>query len=367
MSMISEERITVLFIQHDNLNTMASAHFVFYLTCLLLWEMAQMSHLKSSSVLRQDRTFLSANTGDSVTLQCFYQSNFPGRLYWYKQTLGQRLRLISMFYKYETEAIFSDEFKSNPRFTLGTETGKNHLKITDLHTSDSATYYCASSYSFMFEFAEGTIVNVKGSGLNIRPSVQQSPSEIIQPGDSVNLSCTVQTGICDGEHSVYWFKTGEEPLPRIIYTQGGTNDQCGKKPNTQTQTCVHNLPIKNLSHAGTYYCAVASCGHIVFGNGTKLSDEDEENINASVAYFWRGAFTFTSFLSVVLAFSVCLMNKKNCCTSPESPGNLSSSDVKGHRHGENIYYAAVSVNLTNRSKSQRDPTWSDCMYYSIKQ
>ncbi|XP_008285410.1 uncharacterized protein LOC103361173 isoform X3 [Stegastes partitus] len=345
---------------------MTPPKFVVYLTCLLLETIARVATQKFSSH-RQEARFISADVGGSLTLQCFYEQTDATRFYWYKQSLRQRLRLISMFYKFDKEATFYDNFKSNPRFTVDTEKGNNHLKITDLRTSDSATYYCASSYSFLLEFAEGTIVNVKGSGLNIRPSVQQSPSTTIHPGDSVNLSCTVQTGICDGEHSVYWFQTGEEPLPRIIYTQGGTNDQCGKKPNRQTRTCVHNLPIKNLSHAGTYYCAVASCGHIVFGNGTKLSDEDEENIGASVAYFWRGAFTFTSFLSVVLAFSLCLMNKNNCCTSPESQANLSSSDVKGHRHGENIYNTAVSVNLTNRSKSQRDPTWSDCMYYSIKQ
>uniref|UniRef100_A0A3B4ZUG9 Ig-like domain-containing protein n=1 Tax=Stegastes partitus TaxID=144197 RepID=A0A3B4ZUG9_9TELE len=347
---------------------MASAHFVFYLTCLLLWEMAQMSHLKSSSVLRQDRTFLSANTGDSVTLQCFYQSNFPGRLYWYKQTLGQRLRLISMFYKYETEAIFSDEFKSNPRFTLGTETGKNHLKITDLHTSDSATYYCASSYSFMFEFAEGTIVNVKGSGLNIRPSVQQSPSEIIQPGDSVNLSCTVQTGICDGEHSVYWFKTGEEPLPRIIYTQGGTNDQCGKKPNTQTQTCVHNLPIKNLSHAGTYYCAVASCGHIVFGNGTKLSDEDAVDSLVSVHVLW-GALAITTFLSVFQAFLMCVILKRNRFKHTESSSSRSSpstTNAEGDQDEENVHYAALKHDRVKRPRSQRNRE-TECVYSGIRQ
>uniref|UniRef100_A0A3B5AD12 Uncharacterized LOC103361174 n=1 Tax=Stegastes partitus TaxID=144197 RepID=A0A3B5AD12_9TELE len=347
---------------------MTPPKFVVCLTCLLLETIARVATQKFSSH-RQEARFISADVGDSLTLRCFYEQTDATRFYWYKQSLGQRLRLISMFYKFNKEATFYDIFKSNPRFTLDTETGNNHLKITDLCISDSATYYCASSNSFLLEFAEGTIVNVKGSGLNIRPSVQQSPSEIIQPGDSVTLNCTVHTGICDGEHSVYWFKNEEDSHPGVLYTHGGKNDQCDRKPNTQTQTCVYNLPMNNLnpSHAGTYYCAVASCGHIVFGNGTKLSFKDEENIGASVAYFWRGAFTFTSFLSVVLAFSLCLMNKNNCCTSPESQANLSSSDVKGHRHGENIYYAAVSVNLTNRSKSQRDPTWSDCMYYSIKQ
>ncbi|XP_015217293.1 uncharacterized protein [Lepisosteus oculatus] len=41
-----------------------------------------------------------------------------------------------------------------------------------------------------------------------------------------------------------------------------------------TQSCIYDLPKSNLSHseAGIYYCAVATCGEIVFGNGT-LHDE----------------------------------------------------------------------------------------------
>uniref|UniRef100_A0AAQ5X7Q2 Ig-like domain-containing protein n=1 Tax=Amphiprion ocellaris TaxID=80972 RepID=A0AAQ5X7Q2_AMPOC len=157
--------IEVLLIQHHDLNTMASAQFVFYLTCLFLGEMAQMNHLNIPSLVHQDRGFLSANTGDSVTLRCFYRDDILARFYWYKQISGQKLRLISMFHKYETEATFYDEFKSNPRFTLDTEKGKNHLTITDVHTSDSATYYCAGSYSYTFELAEGTTLNVKVDSL----------------------------------------------------------------------------------------------------------------------------------------------------------------------------------------------------------
>uniref|UniRef100_A0A3B5AD01 Uncharacterized LOC103361174 n=1 Tax=Stegastes partitus TaxID=144197 RepID=A0A3B5AD01_9TELE len=347
---------------------MASSVLALYLTCLLFGDnTAQTTDLKLPSPVRQEARFVSANVGGKVKLECFYTGDVATRLYWYKQSLGQKPKLISNFYMYKTHTTFHGEFKGNPRFALDSDSTKNHLTIVDLRESDSGTYFCITSHLYMINFSESITVNVKGSGVDIQASVQQSPSETIQPGDSVTLNCTVHTGTCDGEHSVYWFRTEEDSQPGLIYTDGGKNDQCERKPNTQTRTCVHNLPMKNLSHAGTYYCAVASCGHIVFGNGTKLSDEDEENIGASVAYFWRGAFTFTSFLSVVLAFSLCLMNKNNCCTSPESQANLSSSDVKGHRHGENIYYAAVSVNLTNRSKSQRDPTWSDCMYYSIKQ
>ncbi|XP_044196602.1 uncharacterized protein LOC122973263 isoform X2 [Thunnus albacares] len=252
---------------------MTSPNFVFYLTCLFLGKMAQVSNLKLSSSVNQESGFLSVNVGEKLSLQCFHEVDVSSWLYWYKQTLGQKPRLISTFYVHDINGTFYDEFKNNPRFTLDTGNGKNHLMISDLHLSDSATYYCASSISYKFEFAEGITLNVKGSGLNIQASVHQSASESIQPGGSVTLNCTVHTGTCDdGNHSVYWFKNSQESHQGIIYTHGGRNDQCERNNNTQTQTCVYNLPMKslNLSHAGTYYCAVAACGQIVFGNGTKL-------------------------------------------------------------------------------------------------
>uniref|UniRef100_A0A3B4YHW9 Ig-like domain-containing protein n=1 Tax=Seriola lalandi dorsalis TaxID=1841481 RepID=A0A3B4YHW9_SERLL len=155
--------------------------------------------------------------------------------------------------------------------------------------------------------------------------VHQSGSETIQPGGSVTLSCTVHTGTCDGEHSVYWFKDSEESHPGLIYTHGDRNDQCERKPETQTQTCVYNLPMENLnrSHAGTYYCAVASCGHILFGNGTKLDVEGESLfyfVNVCVCLcacvhpqIYKCIYIFLCFhvceTFCKLVFETCLINK----------------------------------------------------------
>ncbi|XP_049423501.1 uncharacterized protein LOC125883348 [Epinephelus fuscoguttatus] len=347
---------------------MASPKFVFYLTCLFLGKMAHTSDLKQSSSVRQERRFVSSHVGDNVTLQCFYDGEDAAWLYWYKHSLGQEPRLISSFYVYD-RVTFSHEFQNDPRFTLDTENTANHLTISNLQISDSATYYCASSYAYVFTFAAGTSLSVKGSSLNVPALVHQSASETIRPGGSVTLNCTVHTGSCDdGEHSVYWFQNSEESHPGLIYSHGGRNDQCERKPDTQTHTCVYNLPMKslNLSHAGTYYCAVASCGHILFGNGTKLDFKDQ----AHLVYFLSGTSTFTTILSVLLAVSVCMMNKRNSCKSSESEATFqapSTADAQGYQHAEKLYYAALSVNLSNRSRRQRDQTWSECVYYSVKQ
>ncbi|XP_039677649.1 uncharacterized protein LOC120572421 [Perca fluviatilis] len=342
---------------------MTSPKTLFYLTCLFFGKVAQTTDPKLSSSFHQESGFVSAKTGDNFTLRCFYEGDNASKFYWYKQTLGQEPRLISTYYKFKN-GIFHDEFKNNSRFTLDTENGKNHLKITNLRISDSATYYCASN-AYIFKFAEGTLVNVEGSGFKVPATVHQSASESIQPGGSVTLDCTVDTGTCDGEHSVYWFKKSGESQQGLIYTHGG------RKPNTQTHTCVYKLPMKslNLSHAGTYYCAVASCGHILFGNGTKLEFEDEV-YSPGLVHFLSSALTFTTILSVLLAFSLYKVNKRNSCQSPENEARFPSpytANAEGYQDADNLHYAALSVNLPNRSRRQRNNTNDECVYSSVKQ
>uniref|UniRef100_A0A3P9JKD8 Ig-like domain-containing protein n=1 Tax=Oryzias latipes TaxID=8090 RepID=A0A3P9JKD8_ORYLA len=97
-------------------------------------------------------------------------------------------------------------------------------------------------------------------------------SENIHTGDSVTLNCTVHTGSCDEEHRVYWFRDSEDSHPGLILHCQKKGCKCVKSPIPDSQSCVYKLSIKNLNrtHAGIYYCAVVSCGHILFGNGTKL-------------------------------------------------------------------------------------------------
>ncbi|XP_029931526.1 immunoglobulin kappa light chain-like [Myripristis murdjan] len=344
---------------------MAPPSVTFHLMCIFLLSIA----LKLSLSLRQDSGFLSANVGDSVTLKCFYEGDASTRFFWYKQTLGQKPLLISSFFKYYENAIFHDEFKNDPRFKVEIETNGTQLKISVLRHSDSATYFCVGSSNF--EFGDGVTLSVNGSGLNIQAVVHQSESQTIQPGDSVTLNCTVHTGTCDGEHSVYWFRSSGHSQPRAIYTHGVTDDQCERKPTTHTQACDYNLPMKSLdlSDAGTYYCAVLSCGEILFGNGTKIDIENEVASPPVLVYFLSAALAFTITLVVLLASSVYKMHKRNCSHSTDSQARSSTASIQ-HVEGQdadNLHYAALSVNKAHRPRRQRDNRDPVCVYSSIKQ
>uniref|UniRef100_A0A671XXY4 Ig-like domain-containing protein n=1 Tax=Sparus aurata TaxID=8175 RepID=A0A671XXY4_SPAAU len=319
-----------------------------YVLCFFIFSSAHMTTLKQSLL-----DFQSADVGANMTLLCSCQDDKTVMFHWYKQTVGETPALVSTFYKHNNKGNFHNEFKNTSRFSMDTENLQCYLRISDLRISDSATYYCVGTNLFdnVFEFCEGTTISVKGSGLNIPAWIHQSASEIIQPGGSVTLNCTVHTGTCDGEHSVYWFKHSQEAHPGLIYTHGGRNDQCERKDNIQTHTCVYNLPTKslNLSHTGTYYCAVASCGHILFGNRTNGDLKDEVDSLVSV-YFLSAALTFTTVLVVLLALSLYKMNKINCqCTDTES-----------------LHYAALRAHKPNRSRRQRNNTDSECVYSSVK-
>ncbi|XP_077961804.1 uncharacterized protein LOC120822527 isoform X2 [Gasterosteus aculeatus] len=350
---------------------MTSPRFAIYVTWLFLWKMAHATDVKLSSSVRQEKGFASVDAGEKIILQCFYEITGGAWLYWLKQTLGKQPKLVSTFYQFNKNGTFHHEFNNNPRFTLDKDKGQNHLTIFDSKISDSATYYCASSTSYALTFAEGTVVSVQGSSSNIPTLLHQSPSETIQPGGSVTLNCTVQTGTCDGQHSVYWFKDSEESHPALIYTDGGSTDQCERKPNTQTHTCDYNLPLESLnpSHAGTYYCAVASCGHILFGDGTKLDFEEEGN-HLLLVYLLSGAFVFTTMLVVLLGFLVYRLNKKNICQCSESHATVSApstGNTKGYQNAQSAQYAALNFNLPNGSRRQKINIDVECVYTSVKE
>uniref|UniRef100_A0A8C9VL59 Novel immune-type receptor 9 n=1 Tax=Scleropages formosus TaxID=113540 RepID=A0A8C9VL59_SCLFO len=218
-----------------------------------------------------------AQVGDTVTLECFFPRSATSYVLWYKQSMGQKPRLVSMFYKYR-----------NPRYSANVSMGINHLIISDTQVSDSGTYYCGNitiTSNTVIKWVEFYKFMPSGTKMKSRTVVQQPVSDPVRPGDSVTLQCTVDSETCAGEHSVYWFRHGSgESLPGLIYTHGNRSDECEKSPEAGSPThgCVYSLPKRNLSRsdAGIYYCAVATCGNILFGNGTKL--EIEETLKYSI-------------------------------------------------------------------------------------
>uniref|UniRef100_A0A8C9QPH2 Ig-like domain-containing protein n=1 Tax=Scleropages formosus TaxID=113540 RepID=A0A8C9QPH2_SCLFO len=221
----------------------------------------------------QPSALLEVHLGDNVTLECSFpeeETNYIHYMYWFKFIIGQTPQLIAASHKYTEEATLSENFNSG-RFKVKLGTGINHLIISRTESSDSAMYYLRF-VGFVYLWF---ISKAKTWEKHLQLKVYQVVSDPVHPGDSVTLQCTVDSDTCAGEHSVYWFRHGSgESLPGLIYTHGNRSDECEKSPEagSPTHSCVYSLPKRNLSRsdAGIYYCAVVTCGDILFGDGTQL-------------------------------------------------------------------------------------------------
>ncbi|XP_064181733.1 uncharacterized protein LOC135249943 isoform X2 [Anguilla rostrata] len=247
--------------------------------CAVLLLFSKVYGLLGKNIVQPD-VLVTAQLGDTVTLPCFYPDVKWYR--WLKQPLGQKPEQLLKIFNSEPYTIEFNDFINSTRLSAKAAKGSSNLTVSQVEASDSATYYCATVLYNDISFGEGTTLMVLGSESHGRTVVLQQPeSESVHSGDSVTLQCSVHTETCAGEHSVYWFRQGSgESPPGIIYTHGNRSDECQRSSGavSPTQRCVYNFPKKNLSlsDAGTYYCAVATCGEILFGNGTKLDFEGGE-------------------------------------------------------------------------------------------
>ncbi|XP_058638203.1 uncharacterized protein LOC131544169 isoform X2 [Onychostoma macrolepis] len=211
--------------------------------------------------------------GDSVNFTCILQQDIRTTVVWVKQKAGEKpLQIASSYQALAVE--FENGFDKHNRFFVAKDDSSFNLSITNAKESDTATYYCVR-FIYQFSFEEATDLIVKGRELNMQSDHERAVTDPVHPEDSaVALQCTVLTQSCAGEHNVYWFRreSGESP-PGIIFTQERRNAQCERSSdvNSTAHKCMYNLPKRNLSlsDAGIYYCAVAACGEILFGDARK--------------------------------------------------------------------------------------------------
>ncbi|XP_046892559.1 uncharacterized protein LOC124478261 isoform X2 [Hypomesus transpacificus] len=242
------------------------------LICVLL--LSQQYLIQSEEVL-QHIPLTTVEHGGTVRLQCVI-SEEDQILNWYKQTLGHMPQRVAAIIKIQETSSLSVE-----RISAKKVDGNYNLNIQNITSSDEGIYFCATGTQYRMDFRNGTFVSVRGNHLlrsHYQTVLKQPESEPVHPGDSVTLQCSVLSESCTGQHSVFWFRAGAgESHPGLLYTQGDRSEECEKRPETPspTRSCVYSLSKNNLSSSdsGTYYCAVATCGEILFGNGTRLDVE----------------------------------------------------------------------------------------------
>ncbi|XP_030637128.1 immunoglobulin kappa light chain-like [Chanos chanos] len=231
-----------------------------------------MAQIQAREISQPDRVIMVV-LGETVTLQCLITKETGRVFFWYKQTVGEKPQLVMQA---QSLAVHSFENVNHSRFKAEQSREKINLIIENTEPSDEATYFCGVQILYSIIFGEGTFLTFSGNILSHITVVQNPVSGSIHPGDTVTLQCTVLAERSTAELNVFWFRpTSEETHPGTIYTSKNNSNQC--QTTSKTKNCVYNLA--NVSHAGTYYCAVAICGKILFGNGTNLKIAKEQQGN----------------------------------------------------------------------------------------
>uniref|UniRef100_A0A671LVR9 Immunoglobulin domain-containing protein n=1 Tax=Sinocyclocheilus anshuiensis TaxID=1608454 RepID=A0A671LVR9_9TELE len=188
--------------------------------------------------------------GDNVTFTCICPKESRATVVWVKQKAGEKPHSIASSYQ-ALDSVFENGFDKHNHFFVEKDDSSFNLSITNAKESDTATL-----------------------NLYISSYLRKLLISLLKVNSAVVLQCTVLTQSCAGEHNVYWFiRESGESHPGIIFTQERRNAQCERSSdvNSTAHKCIYNLPKRNLSlsDAGIYYCAVATCGEILFGDARK--------------------------------------------------------------------------------------------------
>ncbi|XP_041845656.1 uncharacterized protein LOC121642773 [Melanotaenia boesemani] len=321
--------------------------------------------------------------GEPASFTC----NLPGtnisrrEVYWCKQSQGDTLKLIVKVTRLQQKpstSKFAPEF-SDSGMKVQDETTFIRLIIPRTTEEDEGIYHCA-----IMDWASdirwsGTYLMVKGNTERTSNyTVVQTASDPVRPGDSVTLQCSVfsdsRNKTFSRDLSVFWFKTASEKShPDVIYADGNRYDDCEKKSDIQRR-CVNRF-FKNISSSddGTYYCAVATCGQLLLGNGSKLEIEHPECSKFILVI----TIICLVISGIVNIFLICYRLPREACkhckgiesaSSRSRHDNLSQNGDDIAEGGNDLNYAALyfSEAKPKRGRRKKKLNTEESLYSQVK-
>ncbi|XP_026036621.1 uncharacterized protein LOC113029817 [Astatotilapia calliptera] len=306
--------------------------------------------------------------GEPVNITCALPDGVSSKgVHWYKQSVGDTLKLIVSLLKTATPEYGQETF--NSRFQAHFDKKFSNLTILKAVQDDEGIYHCGMIEWINLEWT-GTYLLVKGNNETASDyTVVQWPTVLnpLRSGNSMTLQCSVYSDsdkMCPRDYNVFWFRAGSDPLhPSIIYTDGNRHSESERISDSE-ERCVYRFS-KNVSSsdAGTYYCAVATCGEILFGNGTKLDIEVQPT---------QSGFILTAILIVCLAISlfgnVVLICNRRVCKPFQDTAKKTSKRAVHHRSeaDEELNYAALHFSERKTRGKRKTEFAEDSVYSQVK-
>uniref|UniRef100_A0A3P9ATP9 Ig-like domain-containing protein n=1 Tax=Maylandia zebra TaxID=106582 RepID=A0A3P9ATP9_9CICH len=263
-----------------------------------------------------DQSFVTKNVhlGEDVTLTCSRRSNLSGLLFWMRVVAGNLPEVLGAAYTFDQGTV-----NKTPRITTKQETGTFVLHIIQTQLNDTAFYYCEEVIELKTTKWNITFLRVKGPEPDIPIVIQELPSAPIYQGDSVTLQCSVlsdlQKNTCPED--VYWFRAGmDETHPSVIYVYRSSGDECERQSDVHSpRKCVYKFSKNNISSSdsGNYYCAVATCGHVIFGGTFKEMSFGDSQVVNTVVFLLCAALAIS--LMIIALLSYVIKNKKYNCSN----------------------------------------------------
>ncbi|KAL3973349.1 ATP-binding cassette, subfamily B (MDR/TAP), member 8 [Sarotherodon galilaeus] len=288
------------------------------------------------------------DVGQNVTLSCIRQSApvHQGTLFWIRLVSGNQLEFLGGTYSFDYYGV-----NNTSHITVKQEPGTFIMQISKTKLSDTGLYYCIKVRQIAMTFLEGTFLTIKGPEPDV---IQVRSSDRIHSGDQETLQCSVlskyEKKTCPENPSVYWFRAGSDKS-HSIYVHGNSGDECESPEAPSQRKCVYSFS-RNVSSSdpGLYYCAVAICGQIIFGNESKLDIKATDMWDlqtANTALFLLCAALVTSLM--VIGFLIYTIKKKTCDCC-----NGSDGDQQGQQTEEDLMvYTVPTFNRRKNGKVER--------------
>ncbi|XP_054880507.1 uncharacterized protein LOC129354962 [Poeciliopsis prolifica] len=319
---------------------------------------------------------ITAHLGEATTLTCLLPAikDRRNKLFWYRQTAGDTLEVAVKLINLANPEYGAGYSDSRVKAVLTDKV--SNLTILKVAQEDEGMYHCGFT-DWNQNVWQGMYLLIKGNAVgtsNFRVVQKEMVSDSDGPDDYVTLQCSIlsdfQNKTCSEDLSVFWFRS-EKSHPDIIYTDGNRTNRCQKKIDDQTGG-VYNFSRKiSSSDDGTYYCAVATCGEILYGNGAKL-EERKADPEFPILLTAVTCLIISMIINAVFVFyraprAACKKIKEvESASSEERWRNLSQQGDQINEDGLDLNYAALHFNAGKATRGKKRKGPEDSVYSQIK-